>query len=173
MARKIISYNPLKQKRPSILGKKTKRVSDISSKVTQKVIFELNDSLDRLITKYGILNGIGLAAPQINSNLRIAVIQLPKKRVVMINPKVIKKSKDSAVSAICCFSVQRYCGNIEHPKRIKIFYLDEKGKKRTYSVPKKNSVLFSHEIDHLNGILIVDRVKNKLRGLYKIAPKLN
>lgn len=110
-------------------------------------------------------DGAGLAAPQIGKNIRLLAIDLDGKDLIMINPKITKKSWAKEIEDEGCLSVldkngKIIYGKVARHKKINCGYLDEKGKKKTLSVDKMLARVIQHEIDHLEGVLFIDRLEN-------------
>jgi len=102
-------------------------------------------------------NGIGLAAPQVGVSSQICIINLWNQRLVLINPQIIRYSRKKEISEEGCLSFPRKFIPVQRAKKIKIKYLDEKGKKRKVKVRDLLARVIQHEVDHLNGILFIDR----------------
>lgn len=117
-------------------------------------------------------DGVGLAAPQIGKNIRvIATTQWQKKgdkkkfvwEIIMINPKLLQVSKETFLAEEACLSVPDVYGYVKRHKNIMIEYMDIKGNKQTKKLKDFNATIVQHEIDHLDGILFVDKiVKQKI-----------
>ncbi len=115
-------------------------------------------------------DGIGLAAPQIGLSYQLAVIQLaPTKhrktlkaseKLALINPKLIRASKNKAYDWEGCLSLDGVRGKVPRHKTITVRYTDERGVAHTRTVTGFLARVFQHEIDHLNGTLYVDRMEN-------------
>ncbi len=137
-----------------VLHRKTDRVKNPLDPEIQNLIPVMFDSLR-------VAQGIGLAAPQINRSIRLAVIEVEGKRTVMINPKITSYSREKILFEEGCLSLPKEYFLIERSERITVRYEDEHGKE----VKKRASGLFAivvqHEVDHLDGVLIVDRFKNQ------------
>ena len=137
-----------------VLHRKTDRVKNPLDPEIQNLIPVMFDSLR-------VAQGIGLAAPQINRSIRLAVIEVEGKRTVMINPKITSYSREKILFEEGCLSLPKEYFLIERSERITVRYEDEQGKE----VKKRASGLFAivvqHEVDHLDGVLIVDRFKNQ------------
>lgn len=137
-----------------VLHRKTDRVKNPLDPEIQNLIPVMFDSLR-------VAQGIGLAAPQINRSIRLAVIEVEGKRTVMINPKITSYSREKILFGEGCLSLPKEYFLIERSERITVRYEDEHGKE----VKKRASGLFAivvqHEVDHLDGVLIVDRFKNQ------------
>lgn len=145
-----------------VLHRKTARIKDPISPDIRNLIPVMFDSLR-------VAEGIGLAAPQINQSIRLAVIEIEGDRTVMINPKITSYSREKILFEEGCLSLPGEFFLIERSERVTVRYQDEDGKE----VKKRASGLFAiviqHEVDHLDGILIADRFKNqKTRKQYAL-----
>jgi peptide deformylase len=122
--------------------------------------------------------GIGIAAPQIGVNKQVAIIGIPEenprypeapeyKLIAVINPKI--KVLDETLQGFWegCLSVPGLRGYVERPRKIEVSYLDLKGEARTIVAEDFIATVFQHEIDHLNGILYVDRITDKTRFCFQ------
>jgi len=133
-----------------ILRKKSQPISKIDEK-----ILKLAKDMMEIMTKN---NGIGLSACQIGKNIRLFVIakELSKKEI-FINPKIIKISKKTEILEEGCLSLPGTFVFVKRAKFLKIKALDENGKKFKLKAKNLLARTIQHEIDHLNGILIVDK----------------
>jgi len=125
--------------------------------------------------------GVGLAAPQIGLSLRIFIAKpTDKSKIqVFINPKILKiyktpdhglKSKKAKkVKRIMegCLSLPHYYGPIVRARKVNIEFLDEDGVKQKKTFSGLDSQIVLHEIDHLNGMLFVDRLLEQKKPLYE------
>ncbi|MBE7411101.1 MAG: peptide deformylase [Leptospiraceae bacterium] len=153
-----------------ILRKPSEEVTEeeIKEKDFKKLIRDMFDTMKHA-------EGLGLAAPQIGILKKLIVIgseksdrypdspNIPEK--VIINPKIT--ILDSPLSGYWegCLSVPQMRGLVERPSKISIEYFDEKWNKYNEVIEGFQAVVFQHEIDHLSGILYVDRLKDtKLFG---------
>lgn len=104
--------------------------------------------------------GVGLAAPQINKSLRLAVIGVPafRFRRVLVNPKITWHSKSRILDWEGCLSFVDGRGQVPRWSAIKVEYMDENGKKIKERYDGYAARIFQHEIDHLNGFVYVDRM---------------
>ncbi len=103
-------------------------------------------------------SGCGLAAPQFGLDARLFVIERSGKRNVFVNPKILEFGKDQVEMIESCLSLPNIFGSVSRPKKIKVEYQDESGKIRKACFEGLMSRIFQHELDHLNGILFIDRV---------------
>lgn len=134
-----------------ILKKKSKKVEVID----EKIIELINDMIETL-HKY---EGVGLAAVQVGILKQIVVIQEAEDKPihVIINPEIISQSGTQIVEE-GCLSFPNKFAKIERPENIKIRAINEKGKK--IEIPGKGLLAqaISHEIDHLNGEVFIDKI---------------
>jgi len=113
--------------------------------------------------------GIGLAAPQVGELKRVIVVQTEKGPKVFINPQIIKKSKEMDLGEEGCLSFPKLFLKIKRPKEVEIKAMDGDGRK--IKAEGLLARILQHEIDHLDGILFIDRIslwqKFKLKLLKK------
>ena len=131
---------------------------------TKKVVQQLYDTLNSLHS------AVGLAAPQINSNLSMFIMKLGGNNICMINPRIIKR-RDIQTSEEACMSIPDVSGIV--PDRsviIDVEFYDPHFNKHRMKLRGFDSVVFSHEYDHLNGILYTDHMTRQGREM--IADKL-
>ena len=110
-------------------------------------------------------DGAGLAAPQVGQNIRVIVIADGKKNIFLINPEITKKSWARETEEEGCLSVLNDQGEIiyapvERHKKINCLYFDKQGNKQKLAVEKLLARVIQHEVDHLDGILFLDRLKD-------------
>jgi peptide deformylase len=166
MIRKVVqSGNP-------VLRARAKAVK----KVDKKVLGIIKDLRDTLKTQKEP-EGVGLAAPQIDKSLRIFLADYKNFQRVVINPEIIKKSKSKGFGKNAkskkeilegCLSLPFYYGPLKRAQKITVKYLNEKGEEITEEFTDFNAQIILHEIDHLNGILFVDRLLEEKKPLYKV-----
>ncbi|HWQ99875.1 MAG TPA: peptide deformylase [Candidatus Methylomirabilis sp.] len=113
-------------------------------------------------------DGVGLAAPQIGRHERIIAIQERERIGVYVNPEILKASPALQIGEEGCLSVPGTYGTVERHKRIRIRALDRHGRTVEFDVSGFPAVVFQHEIDHLNGVLFIDKVKEFTRGESKV-----
>ncbi len=146
-------------------------------KIDKDILKLLDDMLDTMHAN----NGIGLAANQVGISKRIAVIDLDEdpshmdhpRPLKLINPELVWASKESEPLDQGCLSVPEHLCTVKRPKEVKVKYLDEFGTQREIHGVGLMAHCLQHEIDHLNGTLIIDylsRLKKQmaLRRLVKI-----
>ena len=102
-------------------------------------------------------DGIGLAAPQVGILKRIIVVDIGQGPLVMVNPDILEKDGEQIITE-GCLSVPNKNGNVKRPEKLKVTYTDLEGDKHTIKTEGLLSVVISHEVDHLNGVLFIDKV---------------
>jgi len=107
--------------------------------------------------------GVGLAAPQIGLNQRLIVVSLfggkERKYIPMINPEILELSDEVVVKEEGCLSLPEEFMDVERAKSVKIAFSDIKGREQTLLLNNMDARVVQHEIDHLDGVLFVDRIK--------------
>lgn len=113
--------------------------------------------------------GIGLAANQIGSLLRMIVVDVaPKEKpepMALINPEIIAKSDETATQEEGCLSIPDQYAEVTRPARVKVRYQDPEGMKKEIEAEGLLSACLQHEIDHLNGVLFVDYLSALKRNM--------
>ena len=137
-----------------VLRKKSKKVTSLDASV-QKLIDDMIETLDHA-------QGVGLAANQVGVPLRIVVIHIPdgKDTLVFVNPEVVEKTGERLVIE-GCLSIPGYQAEITRSEMVKVRAKDRNGK--LFRKKASNNLLahcMEHEIDHLNGILYIDHLKD-------------
>ncbi len=152
-------------------------------KTVSKPVDVFNAELEKLAkdmieTQYGA-PGIGLAAAQVGVNIRMATIDLsvgedPNQLIVICNPEIIV-SEGEQKSEEGCLSIPEFSDTIVRPKKLTVRGLDVHGEPFQREAEGLLARCFSHEIDHLNGVLFIDHlsvlkrnlIRNKIKKLAK------
>ncbi|MFZ7121149.1 MAG: peptide deformylase [Eubacteriaceae bacterium] len=135
-----------------ILRKKSRDILEINDRIK-----ELSE--DMLETMYHE-NGVGLAAPQVGILRKIVVIDIGEGPITLINP-IILNQEGMQVNVEGCLSVPGVNEKVERPSFIKIKYQDIDGKENILEGENLLAVAISHELDHLKGILFIDKAIKK------------
>ncbi len=157
---------PIAKLPAQILRKKTKDIAFPLNKETKRLIRDMLDTVKKT-------DGIGLAAPQISRNLNLAIIYLEETGVPafpIINPVITKQSKETVEIEEGCLSLPGVFGLVKRPVKITVETQDLKGKKITITDDGWLSRVVQHEIDHLHGTLIIDKLQSVTRGK-ELLPK--
>ena len=133
-----------------VLRKKSRPVDEVNDKIRQL----LDDMAE---TMYHSKIGAGLAAPQVGVLKRLVVIDMGDGLIKLVNPKLVEAEGEQEVIE-GCLSVPNRWGKLKRPYRVKVEALNEKGEPVTYEAVGDKAKCFCHEIDHLDGILFVDKV---------------
>jgi peptide deformylase len=150
-------------------------VKSITTPKVQKILLEMKEALDSQD------DGVAIAAPQIGYNLRIFLVSrkveaiikneenqkadsesvnMKHKDIVFINPIIKKISKEKKSVEEGCLSVRYLYGQVLRSKKATVEAYDENGKKFVKPGTGLLAQIFQHEIDHLNGVLFIDKAKN-------------
>jgi peptide deformylase len=137
-----------------VLRQKSDRVDDFKNMDVHKTVNDLQDTLKnfREINNFGR----GIAAPQIGVSSRIIFIDAAKP-MALINPEIIESSTEMMILWDDCFSFPDIMVKVKRNKEIKVRYRDINQEEQMISANGSLSELLQHEIDHLDGILAIDR----------------
>ena len=140
-----------------------------------RAITSFDDSLqtliDDMLETMREAPGVGLAAPQVNVSERLIVIEysddeedengeiieMPKKRYVLINPEIVKTSEETELGVEGCLSIPGLVGEVERFSMVQIKGLNRRGKPVKLKAEGWLARIVQHEIDHLNGVVFPDR----------------
>jgi len=117
-------------------------------------------------------NGIGLAAQQVGKAKRLAVIDTTVndehgEKLVLFNPEIISRSDECLIMEEGCLSFPGILGDVSRSEHITVCFHDQNGEKQEIFFTDLLSVVIQHEIDHLNGVLFVDRMSPVKKILLK------
>jgi peptide deformylase len=143
---------PIRTLPEPVLRQKSKRVSNIDSSI-HKLIENMRETMHAT-------RGVGLAAPQVGTLLRLIVIGIPEEEdIVLINPQIIRRSGERLVDE-GCLSVPGYVGQIKRAESVTAKGRDQNGKEIRIKADNLLAQALEHEIDHLNGILYIDHLES-------------
>jgi len=142
-----------------VLRQSCKRVTKIDADIRQLA----KEMLQTMYTE----DGIGLAAPQIGINKQMLVVDDDPENAantprILINPVIKKFSKELCVAQEGCLSIPKVFLDVTRPVGIEVSYKDENGRPQRLVAGGLLSRVIQHEMDHLNGIMFVDRVDNAI-----------
>lgn len=132
------------------LRKKAQKIKDPLDKKIQKLISDMTETMREN-------NGVGLAAPQVGKSIRLCIIEDEDKRYVLINPTITASSREKSLAEEGCLSCPGKFLLVERPSEVQIRFTDEFGKARKIKCKGLPARVVQHEIDHLDGILIIDK----------------
>lgn len=142
-----------------ILRKRAAAVKNVDGK-----LIETADAMFSLMYEN---SGIGLAGPQVGLSKRILVLDLRQEdqpEYVMINPRLTRREGE-VENEEGCLSVPEVFGDVTRAERIEVSYVDVEGEERTLEAEGMLARAIQHEIDHLNGVLFIDRLDKAHRKL--------
>ncbi len=136
----------------------------------EKVDDELRKLLDDMLETMYVSNGCGLAAPQVGVSKRIVVIDIAREGeepnpLYLVNPEIIWRSDETEISEEGCLSVPGQRAEVERPASVKIRYLDYNGNQKEMLAEDFLAVAAQHELDHLDGVLYIDRISRLKRQM--------
>ena len=153
-----------------------------SLKKPSKPVEDIDDTILKLIEDMGETmfhdSGVGLAAPQVGVNKRIIIYDSHatdpeveddvQEFTALINPEIIKKSDETFTSENeGCLSVVDFRADVKRHSRVTVKALNIDGKKLEFDADGLMAVIMQHEIDHLDGVLFIDRISSLKRAMYK------
>jgi len=151
-----------------ILRQQAQPVADVTDK-------EIQTAIDALIETAISVNGVGIAAPQVSRSQRLFIVaSRPNPRyphaplmepTAMINPEIIAHSTEMVKDWEGCLSVPGIRGLVPRYQKIEVAYLDRDGHPQRQEFTDFVARIIQHELDHLNGIVFIDRVESD-RDLY-------
>ena len=143
MLRKIVKF-------PSpILKKKAKAVKRVTAEIIKLI--------DDMVETMHLAPGIGLAAPQVGESLRVIVADIGAGAIALVNPKIIKKRGKQCLTE-GCLSLPGIEAPVERASHVIVVGLDRTGRKIEIEAKELLATVFQHEIDHLDGLVLIDRV---------------
>jgi peptide deformylase len=146
-----------------VLRQKAKKIPGVDPSIRKLI--------ENMIETMHEANGVGLAAPQVGVSLRLVVIRLPEddaEDMVLINPEVIKRSGERELEERC-LSIPGYIGKVKRAVAVTVKARDENWKEIRIKGGELLAQALEHEIDHLSGILYVDRLESQDK-LTKLDP---
>jgi len=146
-----------------ILKKKAEAITDINE--------DLHQLIDDMVETMYKANGVGLAAPQVGVSKRLIVVDTSPREanqslIVLINPE-ISDSEGEILSEEGCLSLPGFITRLKRKEKILVKGLDRKGKEIEVQATGLLARALQHELDHLEGILLVDRISPLKRELFR------
>lgn len=140
------------------------------SKPVDKVDAEIARLMDDMLETMYAAPGIGLAAPQVGVLKRVLVIDIDREGeqtgpLKMANPEIVDVSDEDASYEEGCLSVPEHYAEVERPARVTVRYLDQQNEIRTLEAEGLLATCIQHEMDHLDGILFIDRISALKRNI--------
>ena len=149
---RTLTVRPIRYLGDPVLRRQAKKVRRPDDSIRRLV--------DDMIESMVAAQGVGLAAPQIGVGLRVVVIGMPDEEpFALLNPVVVKRSGERRMEGEGCLSVPGYRGSLTRSQRVVVKAMDLDGKElRIRAEDNLLAQALEHEVDHVNGILYVDRL---------------
>jgi peptide deformylase len=143
----------------AILRHKARKVTDFGS--------EFQTLVDDMVETMHEAPGVGLAAPQVGESMRLIVVEFgdeedeeaPAKLYAMANPEITRRSDETLIGAEGCLSIPGIQGEVDRAAAVTVKGLNRHGRPMTVKAKGWMARIFQHEIDHLDGVLFVDRAQ--------------
>ena len=163
-----MAVRPIVRADDPVLRKKAKKVKRFGQ--------ALQNLIEDMLETMHAVHGLGLAAPQIGVSQQVIVIQLPEneedpqsgKLYVLCNPKIVRTAGEEE-SEEGCLSVPGFVGDVRRAGVVTVKGLDRHGKKIRIKAEGLLARAFQHEVDHVNGVLYIDRVDSPDK-IHRIVP---
>ena len=142
------------------LRRKARKVTDFGP--------DLNTLIDDMVETMRQAPGVGLAAPQVNAPLRVIVVEYPEKDdeedahpklFAVVNPEIVRSSDESEIGTEGCLSIPNVLGDVERACAVYVKGYSRRGQPVKIKANGWLARIFQHEIDHLDGVLFVDRAE--------------
>ncbi len=140
-----------------------------------KVDDELRRFLDDMLETMYVSAGVGLAAPQVGVSQRIVVIDAEQESddnghkagnpMYLVNPEIIWRSEEKVCGEEGCLSVPDQRAEVERHAQVRVHYLDYNGQEKEILADDFLAIVIQHELDHLDGILYIDRISRLKRQM--------
>ena len=153
------------------------------AKPVRQITPEIQTLIDDMIETMRAAPGVGLAAPQVGVGMQVIVVEYavgsrntdadveakpkPPKLYALVNPEITRHSVETKLGNEGCLSLPDYMGEIERYSTVTVKGLDRHGKSFKHKAKGWLARIFQHEIDHLNGVLFIDRTEN----VWKVEPE--
>lgn len=157
-----MAVHPIRFFPDSVLRKSCEPVRDFG-RTLQNLIKDLSDTMKSQP------HGIGIAAPQIGIAKQVALVDVSSRvpgaqRLVLVNPQIVDL-KDESASREGCMSLPDYRANLKRYRSLRLLWQDERGEHHERKFQDIEAICIQHEVDHLKGVLFIDRVASLKRDL--------
>ncbi len=142
-----------------ILRKKSEEVVEFND--------ELRNTLNEMVKTMRLANGIGLAANQVGIGKRFFVLEIDDEITKVVNPEILSFGEEMVEFQEGCLSIPGIFKNVLRPESIVVRYQDENGNFVERELNGLKSRAFQHELDHIDGILFIDKISPMSRNLIR------
>ena len=108
-------------------------------------------------------DGVGLAATQVGESINLAVIAAKDGEIILVNPKITKYGWSKEKGEEGCLSVPKVWGMVKRSKKVAVSVMDMNGNPRNFEAEGFFARVVQHEVDHLNGILFIDKASKTFK----------
>lgn len=142
----------------------------VKAKPVAKVDKDIRKLMDDMLAAMYRAPGIGLAAPQVGIAKRVIVLDIADKEappapLAMANPEILWKSEETVVWEEGCLSVPEHYADVKRPSKVRVRYLDRENEIREIEAEGLLATCIQHEMDHLEGVLFIDKISALKRGI--------
>lgn len=143
----------------SVLHEPNKELRVVSAPVSDAQILDVRTQtfIDELIVTMIEENGVGIAAPQVGVHERIIIVETPTGIIPYVNPEITSRSVRMVASIEGCLSVPGVSGVVKRHSSVKVKAKTRNGEDVEVKANGLLAIIFQHEIDHLDGVLFIDR----------------
>lgn len=152
---------PILTQEAPILRQKAKRVARVDDTIRKLI----DDMVETMVAA----PGVGLAANQVGVGLRVIVVKTDANLYTLVNPEMVKATGEQ-VGLEGCLSIPGYVGEVKRAQRVVVRGLNRHGRMVRIKGDDLLARAFQHEIDHINGVLFIDRLTS-LETLRKVEPE--
>lgn len=124
---------------------------------------EFQAYLDTLTRTMFVADGVGIASPQVGRNIRAIVVNTGARPECYMNPVITKQSETMMESEEGCLSVPKQYGVVSRHKKVTVEAVNRHGKRVVLELKGFPAIVFQHEIDHLNGVLFIDKASKLIK----------
>ena len=155
---------------PLVTGEENTILLTKTKLVTDPLTPDIQTLLPKMIKTMHKERGVGLAAPHIGLSLRLAVAEVDGREYYLINPEITSLSQEKIVSEEGCLSLPGEFFPILRSETVTVKYLNEKGLPKKLRAKGFLATVIQHEVDHLDGILILNRYLKQQKQTLKDTP---
>lgn len=143
----------------TVLHEPNKELRVVSAPVSDTALADPRTQklIDELIVTMIDENGVGIAAPQVGVHDRIIIVETPTGIIPYVNPEIVSRSVRMVASIEGCLSVPGTCGTVKRHSSVKVKAKTRDGEDVEVKANGLLAIIFQHEIDHLDGVLFIDR----------------
>ncbi len=130
------------------------------AKPVGKVTREVQQFIEQMLATMQAANGLGLAAPQVGESVRVLVAHVDERTVVLADPEVLISTGEET-STEACLSIPGVVGDVPRAASFRVRGKNRRGRRVTIDAEGLLARVLQHEIDHLDGVLFLDRVRDR------------